>query len=160
MPNNNLYSFKNKLNLQFQVFLSSPQLDAKRLMDIIELYLKYRSKGDLTAIYVEQNCDKASDKSILDVKREVTKRFDDKAMTFVQYKILRKILHPSTKTCATFIAGVSDGKAEVLITSGNFHASSFTSDTSEMMVFLKMDEKTFQQQYLELLAAPNATVSY
>lgn len=140
--------------------MSSPELDTERLKDIIELYLKYRTLGDMNVFYVNQNCDPGNGKSVVKVKKEATAKLNGELKTFVEYRILRKMIHPTNPTHAKFIAGVRDGKAEVLVTSASFHGSHFVSGSSEMVLYLKMDEEFFMKNYIEIIAAPNATVSY
>lgn len=135
-------------------------LDSTRLRDILELYLKHRIVGQVKAFYVNQNTDPVNGKSATEVKKAAIAKMDDKVQTYLQYRVLRKMVHPINKTHATFIAGVCAGKAEVFITSASFHGDYFVSGSTETVMFVIMDEEEFLKQYIEKLQSPNVATTY
>ena len=143
------------------VFLASPYLDADRLSEVTDIFMKNHTEGDLKAFYTHFRCDSIGDQNANDIKRAVLKRYSDaKVKTWVEYKVLQKVTYPTKLFHAKFVAGVKDGEAEVLVTSANFHSNSFLQENYETVVYLKMSEEDFNDKYLGPICKPIVASTY
>ena len=132
----------------------SPELDATRLQDIVDLNMLHQYNGMLEVLYTNTDCDQQNGNSVEELKRDVLKKYNDKNATYVEYKVLNKIMLPMTKVSACFMAGVKDDKAEVVLTSATFHGKHFLHDNPETVVVLTLNRHTFLKQYVDPIAMP------
>ena len=135
-------------------------LDSERLGDIVDLYLQHKTLGDVKTFYIRALCDPSGGKSLTHIQKAVLSKYNSKLQTFIEYRILRKMVQPVNTTDACFIAGVSNDEAEVFVTSAAFHGDNFVQRKAQMALFTKMSEEEFRKRYIEVLQAPNATTTY
>lgn len=135
----------------YHVFIATPFLDSDRLDDICKLVLKNKLTASVDALYVRRQCD--IDKDISDVKRTTQQRFAPQDQVFIEYKIYSSIIYPLTHFHAKFIAGIKDDRAEVLITSANFHAENFVRPNAENIMYGEMSASEFTAKYLRPITA-------
>ena len=131
------------------MFISTPFLDAPRLAVICSIYLSHKSLSSIDTMYVQRRCDpKDKEITISDVKRDALKRFDAQTQTVIEYKIFRRILYPGRRFNSTFIAGLKDERAEVLVTSACFHREHFDAENLETVSYHEFSEDEFHDNYI------------
>ncbi|OWF42190.1 uncharacterized protein LOC110461445 [Mizuhopecten yessoensis] len=146
--------FSNQTN---KVYLATPFLDTVRLSDVCHLVLKHKLTANLEAFYVRQNCDHKL--QISDVKRNTQNRLEPKDQVFIEYKVYNRIVYPLKKFHTKFLACVSKGQAQVVVTSANFHADHFHFPNLESVQFLTMTEAEFIHRYLRTIQASQLEVT-
>ena len=137
-----------------KVYIATPELDTTRLQDIVDFNMLHQYKGCLEVLYTNTDCDRYNANTVETLKKSVLKKYDDKNGTYIEYKILNKIMLPMTRVNATFIAGVKGDKAEVLLTSAAFHGKHLLYDNSDMVMAVILDKDIFLKQYVDPMAAP------
>ncbi|XP_074658121.1 uncharacterized protein LOC141911056 [Tubulanus polymorphus] len=134
----------------YKTFIVTPFLDKDRLMNVADILLTNRNNvnaGELEAMYVRKKCD--DPKSIHQLKKELLDEYLPNKQVHIEYHFFSKIIYPIERFHCKFIAGVKDDKAEVLITSANFHANHFVCDNFETVVFQTMSEKDFRRCFIK-----------
>ncbi len=135
-----------------QVYIVTPIIDAKRLKDIVDIFLLSRTHANIGAFFVRRQCEDFSIKTFITMKRDAMFDYDAKFHPVIDYKIFRQITHPWKPFHANFIAGVKDGQAEVMVTSARFTGNYFTTDNMETVSFQKMSEDSFKSQFIAPIA--------
>ena len=71
------------------IYLASPFVDADRLEDLIQIYLRHRAKGKLHTFYTRQRCGTGEQKSTVEIQRDAAKKFTSRQKVLVEYEIYR-----------------------------------------------------------------------
>ena len=132
--------------------MASPFLDVVRLEDVIQIFLKHNTAGQMNTFFTRQKCD--GEKLTVEIQKEAAANLPDKLKTLVEYKIYRRMIYPQNRFHAKFIAAVIDNEAEVLVTSANFHANHFAINNMETVSFSKMDKERFETEFLDPISVP------
>ena len=137
-----------------EIYIVTPSIDEHRLQDIVDCFIEGQYIGTLRAFYVPRYCDGST--SISEMKRSVSKKFQDtRLQAIIEHFIYRSIMNPMNKEFeGKFIAAVSNGVAEVLITSAGFNGLNFRHKSLHTAQYLTMPENTFKEKYLSVVESP------
>ena len=91
------------------------------------------------------------------MQENVLVTFDTHYHTDLDNGIFKNIVYPWRSFGASFIAGVKDGLAKVMVTSAKFHGKYFTTDRLETVSVLDMPETEFESRYLMPLSGEKTT---
>nr|XP_022293177.1 uncharacterized protein LOC111103887 [Crassostrea virginica] len=140
------------LDHERKVYLATPFLDTQRMVDIGKLVLQNFTTANIDAFYVRIKCN--YDEKISDVKENAQNEFPEEQRLNIKNKLYDRIVYPLSTFHAKFI-GCTDGMggAEVLVTSANFTADHFKHHNLESVVFHKMSEANFTQEFILPLSA-------
>ena len=148
------------MTVGLQIYICSPAIDAKILKEIIWLFLSNHGapKGSIEAMFVNYMCD--GDKTSEMVKKEALSEYPEKIKPYAEYHVLRKMLHPSPKVAAPYIAAVRDSKAQVLLMTSSLHSDDLFRQKLSSAVYLEIEEKMFLDKYVDRFKTPNVAVTY
>lgn len=136
-----------------KVYMASPYMDKGRLLDICHSLLRNRLTACVDMVCVRRHCNAAQ--LISDLKRSVVREFATSDQVLIEYKLYSSFVYPFRQFHYSFLAGVKNGNAEVMVTSADFHADHFDRDTLEFVTYQKMSEDEFRIRFLGPLALRN-----
>lgn len=138
-----------------EVYLATPFLDAKRMVDICRIVIDNSDTANIRALYVRNDCHKDwnNQKYIRDIIKTAKENFQEDQRTIIDRKIQSRIyLQGSGKYFhAKFIGCTCGGNAEVLVTSANFTRSHFDIRNHESVLYQEMKEKQFIERFISPL---------
>ena len=131
----------------------TPFLDEQRMKDVCRIILMNDADDRLENFYAREKCNFS--KSISDLQKTVLGELksDDrskKMQTRVE-KIYEKITDPGKTFHAKFMCCVRGSKAEVFITSANFHGSHFDCNNLDTVHYITTTKKKFEEKFLQQL---------
>ena len=147
-------------DLDTKVYIVSPELDTQRLQDIVDLNVAHQYRGCLEVVYTNLHCDKDNGNTAEDIKAVVLKKCPNKHRTYVEYKVLNRIMLPFKAINARFLAGVKGDSAEVMITSAAFHGRNFLHESMETVVHVTMEKEEFMKQFVDPIGTPVVASTY
>lgn len=137
-----------------KVYLVTPFLDEKRLIDICNIVIDNTNTANIEAFFVRELCfDKNTYK---DIEKAAIKEIKDERKgdygSLIETKISKKIVHPKLpKNFHAKLIGCiynDEDKARVLVTSANFAYQSFHYDNLESVVCHEMTKDDFTGRFI------------
>ncbi|XP_060602195.1 uncharacterized protein LOC132755341 [Ruditapes philippinarum] len=136
-----------------KVYLVTPFLDEQRMQEVCRIALLNEADDRIASFYVREKCNFS--KSISDLQETVTGEIksDDKSkkMQTRLESIYEKIVDPGKTFHAKFMCCVRGSKAEVFITSANFHGSHFDCNNLDTVQYITTTKKNFEERFLQPL---------
>lgn len=151
LPGKNIYFLWKKLlerwlsNSASEVYLASPFIDCKRLLDICSIVIKF-PKANIKAFYVRD--DDKPDNIITQIKKmpEDNKNVINKYV----FKTLRIAKKANAQFFhAKFIGCTNGSDAWALLTSANFKHGHFEKDQLDWVVYHEMTKTAFQKKFID-----------
>ncbi|XP_064603142.1 uncharacterized protein LOC135468686 isoform X2 [Liolophura sinensis] len=136
-----------------KIYMASPYMDKPRLLDICLALLRNRLTACVDTVCVQRHCNSAQ--LISDLKRSVVRDFTTTDQVLIEYKLYSSFVYPFRRFHYSFLAGVKNAVAEVMVTTADFHADHFDSDTLDFVTYQKMSEDEFRIRYLGPLTLRN-----
>ncbi|XP_053389572.1 uncharacterized protein LOC128552554 [Mercenaria mercenaria] len=147
---NKWFSYKNS-----KVYIVTPFLDEQRMQDVCRIILLNEADEQLTNFYVREKCNFS--KSISELQETVSGEIelDDKRQKTQKRlkKIFERIIDPGKTFHAKFMCCVRGSKADVFITSANFHGSHFDCNNLDTVQYITMTKKIFEERFLQPLTS-------
>ncbi|ESO86173.1 hypothetical protein LOTGIDRAFT_167406 [Lottia gigantea] len=128
------------------IYIATPRIDATRLIEICYFCLNHRHTMKIGAICIPMRFDGIS---LAEIKSAALKKFTPQEQTYIEYRIFTQFLYPLQNFEAKFLASLNDdGIVDILVTSGDFNKSGFSSHNKNMVVFNSVREEEFKTKYL------------
>lgn len=151
LPGKQIYSLWTKLlekwlsNSALEVYLASPFIDLKRLINICDIVIKHPT-ANIKAFYVRDD-DKPHDiaKKVVEKLRDHEKDINEKVFEKLRIANTQKKQYFHAK----FIGCADKTDAWVLLTSANFKYSHFDYDNPDWVVYHKMTKAEFDKRVID-----------
>lgn len=150
LPGKKIYSLWKKLlarwlsNSASEVYLASPFIDCKRLLDICNIVIEY-PKANIKAFYVRDD-----DKPDIITQIGNMPQDDQKVINDYVFKTLRIAKKAKYQFFhAKFIGCTNGSDAWALLTSANFKYGHFEKDQLDWVVYHEMTKTAFQKRFID-----------